>query len=591
MKESASIFLSYARQDHERVFNLYQKLASEGFTPWMDSKNILPGEKRTASIQKAIRESDFFLACLSVSSTRERGFFQSQVKDALSLLKDMLDSDIYLIPVRLEECDIPEYFEELQGADIYTEDGWSQLLEAIQEGLDRRRTSGMEATKSLVPGPNVASVKPYAAIEISQTWKESEQDPEEGVVLLSPHRDVTSKLPFKLESEHFIIHFGLRNPTAGKGLGPDGVRDRALILTYTDALERCYKVMISQPWARQPPIAGPNGKTTVYIFDTAPFTAFNLQVVPYICLPSGSNEPTGRAEWELASATAVHQVAHVFNYRERPFYDMNSGAWAWFDDALAYLIESLVLSDNYDHFRLLSEWINSQGESLDNPSARVQTIPFIRYLASRLGVEFVNKIWTQSLPAESPLEALVRMLPEGERFSSSDPNVRDLFASGFCMDSYFLWDPSSYCFMPQLFQRYGDRAISESFLLGAGVTVTIENVVDHLSCRYYRFHPKERAARLQIVLSPEGSDTVSPLKAEVAIVTKEKLRGNIEPLHIVPSSRHKGAEQLACNIPFSLDYLEHIVLVVSNCGRRGYLERLGTANDDNKRYSIMISVN
>ena len=43
METTAQIFLSYAREDAERVENLYQKLSDAGFKPWMDKKDILGG--------------------------------------------------------------------------------------------------------------------------------------------------------------------------------------------------------------------------------------------------------------------------------------------------------------------------------------------------------------------------------------------------------------------------------------------------------------------------------------------------------------------------------------------------------------------
>jgi hypothetical protein len=59
----AQIFLSYAREDRKRVEKLYQELSKAGFKPWMDKRDILPGEKWELAIQKAIQRSDFFLIC------------------------------------------------------------------------------------------------------------------------------------------------------------------------------------------------------------------------------------------------------------------------------------------------------------------------------------------------------------------------------------------------------------------------------------------------------------------------------------------------------------------------------------------------
>ena len=54
VKAKAQVFLSYARPDEEEVAKLYQELSDAGFKPWMDTKDILPGENWRLSIHRAI---------------------------------------------------------------------------------------------------------------------------------------------------------------------------------------------------------------------------------------------------------------------------------------------------------------------------------------------------------------------------------------------------------------------------------------------------------------------------------------------------------------------------------------------------------
>jgi hypothetical protein len=138
VKAAAQIFLSYAREDEEKVGKLYQSLSDVGFKPWMDKKDILPGEKWPSSIRRAIRDSDFFLVCLSTNSFRKRGWVQREMKQALDLWQEKLEDDIYLIPVRLEDCEAPESLCEFQWVNLFEEDGWEQLVRAIRVGMERR---------------------------------------------------------------------------------------------------------------------------------------------------------------------------------------------------------------------------------------------------------------------------------------------------------------------------------------------------------------------------------------------------------------------------------------------------------------------
>jgi hypothetical protein len=138
MKATAQIFLCCAEEDENRVEDLYQRLSDTGFKPWMYKKDLLPGERWKSRILQAIRRSDFFLACLSTNSVNKRGYLQREINDALDILQEMLESDIYLIPVRLEDCEVPERLRDLQWVDLFEKDGWTRLKKAIQEGMKRR---------------------------------------------------------------------------------------------------------------------------------------------------------------------------------------------------------------------------------------------------------------------------------------------------------------------------------------------------------------------------------------------------------------------------------------------------------------------
>src|SRR5256885_4682274 len=80
------IFLSYARADEAAVRSLYDRLNESGFTPWMDVKDIHPGEDWSFAIQEAIRDCDFFILCLTPNSVGRRGFLQREIKTALDRL-------------------------------------------------------------------------------------------------------------------------------------------------------------------------------------------------------------------------------------------------------------------------------------------------------------------------------------------------------------------------------------------------------------------------------------------------------------------------------------------------------------------------
>ena len=103
------IFLSYAREDYAAVKKLYERLKAAGYQPWMDKVDLLKGDDFTTAIPKIIRETDFFIVCLSTRSVVKRSFVQREIKLALDLFQDKLASDLFIFPVRLEECETPDH--------------------------------------------------------------------------------------------------------------------------------------------------------------------------------------------------------------------------------------------------------------------------------------------------------------------------------------------------------------------------------------------------------------------------------------------------------------------------------------------------
>lgn len=139
-----SIFINYARLDERKVFQIYDKLKDSDFAPWMDQRDILPGQNWDLEIARAIETSNFFLACISKNSADRRGYVQRELKDALDKWKGMLVDDIYLIPARLDDGDVPATLsKQFQSVDLFKNgdldpEGWERLLASLNLGLKAR---------------------------------------------------------------------------------------------------------------------------------------------------------------------------------------------------------------------------------------------------------------------------------------------------------------------------------------------------------------------------------------------------------------------------------------------------------------------
>jgi hypothetical protein len=129
------IFLSYAHMDLPQVKRLYRKLCDTGFEPWLDKEDIVGGEDWNLAIRKAIKESVLFIVCLTNNSVNKRGTIQEEIKLALDMWRQKLEDDIYLVPVKLEPCKIPESLAKFQWIDLFKRKGFEKLVNSIKTGM------------------------------------------------------------------------------------------------------------------------------------------------------------------------------------------------------------------------------------------------------------------------------------------------------------------------------------------------------------------------------------------------------------------------------------------------------------------------
>jgi len=143
MPKKPQIFISYARSDKVAVKNIYDKLASlNSIKPWLDEKEILGGEKWDTVIRRAIRDSQLFLLCLSRNSIQRRGVLQREVKIALDVLEEKLETDIFLIPTWIEtgpvpQDDIPDNLANIEWVNLSEPPGWEKLIRSIEAQLKK----------------------------------------------------------------------------------------------------------------------------------------------------------------------------------------------------------------------------------------------------------------------------------------------------------------------------------------------------------------------------------------------------------------------------------------------------------------------
>ena len=132
-RQPISVFLIHAHSDKEVVHKLYTRIMEDGVNVWLDTKKLQPGQDWQSEIRNALLRSDVVIVCLSQGFNKQQGYRHEELKLALEKANFLPDNEIFIIPVRLEKCDMPESLRHLHRVDLFKPGGYKKLLRSLQE--------------------------------------------------------------------------------------------------------------------------------------------------------------------------------------------------------------------------------------------------------------------------------------------------------------------------------------------------------------------------------------------------------------------------------------------------------------------------
>jgi len=139
------VFLCHTVADKPLVRDLYQRLRRLDADVWFDEESLLPGQDWSAEIQRAIHDSDLVIVCLSTRAVNKVGHVQNEIRYALDYAVEHPEGAVYVVPVKLEECDVPSRLRQWQWVNLWEDRGFDRLaqtLHARAADLRRRSMSG-----------------------------------------------------------------------------------------------------------------------------------------------------------------------------------------------------------------------------------------------------------------------------------------------------------------------------------------------------------------------------------------------------------------------------------------------------------------
>jgi hypothetical protein len=160
------VFLCHAVENRPIVKDLYDRLIKAGYEPWLDTEAVLPGMTWDVEIKQALHASDAVIVCLSKISVAKEGYIQKELKFAQDIQDEKPRGTIFLIPLRLDNCETPFDLREIQWADYTAPDGFEKLVRGLNVRAKQLKKPSGSLAKRAVPTISPAEIPPVGDLPL-----------------------------------------------------------------------------------------------------------------------------------------------------------------------------------------------------------------------------------------------------------------------------------------------------------------------------------------------------------------------------------------------------------------------------------------
>ncbi|MFA6463322.1 MAG: toll/interleukin-1 receptor domain-containing protein [Candidatus Shapirobacteria bacterium] len=129
--ESPTVFISYAKEDIQIAESIYYKLKNDNLKPWLDIHHLTVGVNWSLIIQETINKCQFFMLLLSNNSMNKRGYIQKEIKTALEIVDLLPTTEIFILPIKLDNCEIPSSLSKYHWLDYSNPNFYTKIKSSI----------------------------------------------------------------------------------------------------------------------------------------------------------------------------------------------------------------------------------------------------------------------------------------------------------------------------------------------------------------------------------------------------------------------------------------------------------------------------
>ena len=169
------VFLCHSSGDKAAVRELCTRLLGDGFSPWLDEEKLLPGQEWDTEIRKAVRSSDVVIVCLSNGAITKEGYVQREIRHALDAAEEKPPGTIFVVPLKLEQCDVPARLREWHWVALFEANGYAKLIQALR-ARQRDITCPRQGAQSREETFSSAAAKIWHALKWAPRRREMAQE-------------------------------------------------------------------------------------------------------------------------------------------------------------------------------------------------------------------------------------------------------------------------------------------------------------------------------------------------------------------------------------------------------------------------------
>jgi WD40 repeat protein len=222
---TSRVFLAHAKEDKPVVKRLSERLKAIGISGWLDSNELTPAQDWAFEISRVLPTMPAVVVCLSSRSVtskgsfrRKQGYFQKEIQLALEEARKKPPGTPFILPLRLDDCPIPENLRGWHWVDYFDSDGFKRLVQFMR----RRFASITDSSSPIAISQQRKSSNPTGILGVHQERVYAVPFNRSGTLLASASYDRLVKLWNVTQRCEYVTFQGHKDMVFWVAFSPDG---------------------------------------------------------------------------------------------------------------------------------------------------------------------------------------------------------------------------------------------------------------------------------------------------------------------------------------------------------------------------------